>query len=720
MKTRMTVTSSPSMVLPFLFLATFGLLANTSAGAQDTNPPNTIDAVESLADAMASGSRTAQHVLGSIDVATRNALGGLSAEDLQHVATFSARTQIETLYNLAESSRDGEGMRFLAKLQATVAPNSAIAAMDEQLQQISRQFTPAELAPNLSFADPRALGADDLLRPLPANVQAAIDVLARVVAPNDVPTVLRLIERNFTLTNPEGDSARRIVDRSIIGSRNRRDAFSRIIASHSPPPPIRQAMQRLLLDVAANRAAFAMDERLAGALKQLAAEPLPAHLRSFTEVADNLPSRVTQGKAAAGGNSTSRQLTGAAARRAAIAAFARQAPRAPTSPAGGGPSYLDTQRAHATYSQSTFGANGTPRAYRLAIRSSRAARGIAIGARVEGPHEAPELAFWVPSEDSAEFGRFIVKMPETDRLAASRHLFSDSFLAAVSMLRDVHGPTAAFVAGEINILFSLDPDSEIGEAQRQRVLLETEQELDALQNSSDTRPDDEATAFVSLFEQYLQRQAVYARAIERLADVPRGIVVHPALHGRELAWSCARVDFWFNDLDTVSAEAAAINGGNPMPPDLKSSFTGEADTWQFYERNGKVTILRSPRHADLLQVQSRSAESEVHDSPTHFAISLFSADKPSLGTTTDYNEEEAVWRLTEEERDLQPTLNWLFANHHDFIRLNDFAEALSILRWLNESGRSLLNLSPNGALPRIATPDRVFLRNVSPHAGPRP
>ena len=720
MKTPKPVTPSPRILLAFLCIATIGLLANTTAAAQDTNPPHTIDPVDSLADAMASGSRAARQVLGSIDDATRNALDQLTAGDLRHVATFSARTQIETLYNLAESSREGEGTRFLAKLHARVAPHSAIAAIDGQLQQISRRFTPAELATNLSFVDPRTLGTDALLRPLPADVRDVIDVLARVVAPNDVPMVLRLMERNFNLTNAEGQPARRIIDQSIIGSRNRRDAFSRIIAWHSAPPPIRQALQRLLVDVAANSAAFAMNERLAGALKQLAAEPLPTRLRSFTEVADNLPSRTAQRNAAPGGNASSRQLTGAAARRAAIAAFARRAPRPPASPTDTGPSYVDTQRAHANYSQRTFGANGTPRAYRLAIRSSRAARGIAIGARVEGPRDSPELALWIPSEDSAEFGRFVVKMPQADRLAASRHLFSDSFFAAVSILQDAHGPNAAFTAGEINILLSLDPDSEIGEDLREQVLLDTEKKLDALEDSSDLSADDDATALVSLFEQYLEAQEIYTQAVERMADAPRGIVIHPALHGRELAWSCARIDFWFNDLDTVSAEAALINGGNPMPPELKSLFTGEADTWQFYELDGKVTILGSPGHTDLLQLQSRVAASEIHDSPTHFAISLFTTDAPSVEATSDYNESEAVWRLVEEERDLQRTLDWLFANHHDFIRLNDFSEALSILRWLNESGRSLINLSPNSALPLIATPDRVFLRDVRPHAGPRP
>jgi len=37
--------------------------------------------------------------------------------------------------------------------------------------------------------------------------------------------------------------------------------------------------------------------------------------------------------------------------------------------------------------------------------------------------------------------------------------------------------------------------------------------------------------------------------------------------------------------------------------------------------------------------------------------------------------------LAELDADIRPVLDWLAGNHRDFMRLNDFAEALALLRW---------------------------------------
>jgi hypothetical protein len=43
------------------------------------------------------------------------------------------------------------------------------------------------------------------------------------------------------------------------------------------------------------------------------------------------------------------------------------------------------------------------------------------------------------------------------------------------------------------------------------------------------------------------------KEVERKAQqAPRGIVAHPAVFGRELAWSAGRVDFWFNLIGDLS------------------------------------------------------------------------------------------------------------------------------------------------------------------------
>jgi len=69
---------------------------------------------------------------------------------------------------------------------------------------------------------------------------------------------------------------------------------------------------------------------------------------------------------------------------------------------------------------------------------------------------------------------------------------------------------------------------------------------------------------------------------EQAKSLPKGIVTHPAIVGRELSWSAARVDFWFNQMDLLSQEATAINGGQQMPDELRQIRISDADTWQFF------------------------------------------------------------------------------------------------------------------------------------------
>ena len=52
-------------------------------------------------------------------------------------------------------------------------------------------------------------------------------------------------------------------------------------------------------------------------------------------------------------------------------------------------------------------------------------------------------------------------------------------------------------------------------------------------------------------------------------------------------------------------------------------------------------------------------------------------------------------------------LDWLATNHHDYMRLNDFSESFSLLRWLRASGVSLQVIDMAGEKAKIATPDRV-------------
>ena len=709
-------------LLSLCLVAVAVFLAWTPMEAQDPGPAgpagpvhyDIADVVEDIAGELARGSNAGQQVLEGLDSSTRDTLNRmLSGQDFHYVG-FSTRTKIEALYNLAEARQPGEGDRFLAKLHGRIAPTSAAVDLDPVLQSISRRFTPEQLTRDLAFADPGVLGNTRLLRPLPTNVEQAVDLLCRTVAPEEFTSVVDLVERHFRFPRP----SRQIINGAIMQSVNRRDALGLMIRAHGPPPSLQEATRRLLMDVAANSATVATDERVIRMLGELAEEPLPERLRRYTEVSDGLPSRIAQRDAAPSGRSISRPLTQSAARTATRGILAARGVESLVreNSAGGGPSYRDTRRAHADYRGRVHsGTNGVPRTYSRAIRSSRAARGIAVGGRIETPSSRIERIFWLPSYDNPDFGRIAVKMPGRDRLAATRHLFSDSFEAAVSLLWGDHGPEAAFRDGEIVILVSMDPDSTIGRAQRAEITADAERRFQALARAATSQTD-----FSRMLELYSEAMELEVEVAARLSDVPRGVVVHPALHGRELAWSGVRVDFWFNDLEQVSLEGAMLNGGRAMPSQVREALTGSAGTWQFYERDSRISIAESTGPADSSRVRSRAlSSSRVFAAENHFSVSLFAFGDTRPNATAERDSQEGVWRLVGEERAVQPMLDWAFANHHDFMRLNDFSEAFSVLRWVEQSEQQLVILDPDGAPMKIATPDRVFIGEVGPHAGDR-
>ena len=645
---------------------------------------------------------------------TRDTLNRLNDGADYHYVGFSARTQTEALYNLAEAQQTGEGDRFLAKLHRRLGPTSAIVALDPGLQTISRQFTVEELARDLAFADPRALSSADLMKPLPANIRDAVDLLCRVMAPDDFGTVVELIARNFRLQR--GDTpAREIINGAIMQSRSRRDALGLMIRSHGPPPSTEEATRGMLMDAAERSAALALDDGFGRTLRALGDEPLPDILQEYSRISNTLPSRMAQIDAAPRGAAVAGRLSARAAQQITRNIITRRGVEELPRTGGnfGGPSYIDARRAHAGYSQRVH-ASGVPRSYSRALRSSRAARGIAVGGPIAGgPGERLEGAFWVPSRGEPEFGRVVVKMAGRERAAATRHLFADSFEAAVSLLWDDHGEEAAFRDGEITILLSMDPESSVGMLERTAVMAEAERRLQEL-----ARAAEDPRNLGAVLELYREAAEVQGRAAEGLLNIPRGIVVHPALHGRELAWSAARIDFWFNDLDQVSVEGAMINGGATMPTGVREAMTEVAGTWQFYERASMVALSGAGGLADVLGVRSRAlGVREDYSAEVHFAVSLFAfgENRPSPGAVRD--DQEEVWRLVEEERAVQPLLDWAFTNHHDFIRLNDFAEALSVLRWIDGAGQQLVILDPNGPARSIATPDRIVIGQVGPRAG---
>ena len=689
-----------SCVIALWVLVLSGTALPTQARNAEIFRYDLADTVETLVEELASGSKQGRQVLEALDPGAREAITKISSgRDYKHT-TFSARTQVQALYNMAEAHSAGEGERFIAKLHRQLAPVSAQVKLDPGLQAISRNFSQADLDRPLNFASPETMVRNDLLRPLPQNVEAAVDLLSRTMAPNDLGTVVTKMTRHLRLAR-SGEPPRRVIDKAIATSPNRKAVLHQIINAHAPPPRVQDAVRSLMMDVVANHAALGSDRAVMKVLEGLAEEAPPSELRKIQELGTELPSRKAQKSAAAFGTTVSQSPDVLTAERKIAEILAQGGVEAlgnagPGPSPNSGPSYRANRKAHAIYKK-----NIPVRKYSRAIRSSRAARGVAVGGKITPPAGHPTGAFWIPSRDDDSFGRIVVSVQGEERLAVSRFLFADSFEAAVSTLWDDHGDEAAFRDDEITIVMSMDPDSEVGAERREEILTTAEAKLEDLRKKALLASEEDRLALV------LQAFRIRNTIEEQMQELPRGIVVHPALHGRELAWAAARVDFWFNDLARLSDEAVKL-GNTSLKSSLATGFPKSARTWQFYERDSKLTIEASRGPADKLRVLSPD--------DAHFSVSLFSfADsQPSPNALQD---EDGVWRLVSEEKAIQPLLAWALRSHPDFIRLNDYSEALSILRWIGHADAKLVIFDADGQPGRIATPDRVLVGEVGPRAG---
>jgi hypothetical protein len=349
------------------------------------------------------------------------------------------------------------------------------------------------------------------------------------------------------------------------------------------------------------------------------------------------------------------------------------------------------------------------RSFATAIRSSRAARGIAAGGPVSSSVSLkPLAAAWMANHEDGRFGRLVIQLDagpgREPVIVTSRTLFADSFYPAVSLLWEGHYGSTSFREGEILVVMSMDPFAVPDPQRRAELERRTDELMRRAREATAADPDTPVPFEMELEAAQLQMET---------DQEPRRIVHHPALFGRELAWSAARIDFALINLETLSTEASITNGGQPLPSYLLDFDVSEAGTWQFFERQGDVRLVPGTGGLQRLSVVSSGPLSNSGESTrSHFAISMFALDNQD---PTGLVETEGR-RLPELESRLQPMLDWLATNHHDFIRLNDFSEALSLLRWLKGEGVAPILVDLDGEGPEIATPNQMVI-GVGPKIG---
>jgi hypothetical protein len=530
-------------------------------------------------------------------------------------------------------------------------------------------------------------------------------------------------------------------DQAIAEEKTARDVLRRLFVEGTPP---RASTSRFERPFARQRRLARLIDPAALAIIEELSKDLPPELERYIQTEDNLESRKRQAAEASRigrpAKDVPASLGDVRARMDLILAQASRPatpqpgpvpppdpPPPPPSPTaehpnnpkgggGGGGAAQPFSQAYERYVSNTFAPPGarpppgpssrtgpvpTPRSYTVAIRSARAARGIAVGGNVKGEISAkPMRAAWIANAKDDRFGRLFVQFEaasgQAPLVGASRVLFADSFYAAHGALAGAGGRQAEFREGEILVLMSMDPDLDPPgtiEARR-RTLLRT---LSTGGGSEIARALDELAAL----------------GTTPVGSSPVDIVTHPAIFGRELAWSAARVDFWFNQLGTLSQEAAMMNGGKLIPEEFRSVVgRRRAFTWQFFEQDSAVRLGQPEGRARRLIVASTRADWPAGHFRSHFGISMFGR---SSGPNADADGLEPLPQL---ERDVQPLLDWLAENHHDFMRLNDFSEAFSLLRWLGSMRTPVAVLDMDGQGEAIATPDRV-VRDKGPEVGPK-
>lgn len=660
-------------------------------------------------------------------------LESINSVDGQQVYDLESEELLRELYRRAESSANGKGQgdRVLAYLYQNMEEKYLSLKDDpsfDPLRETIRTAKPGELDPRSFRFAPSVVAASEPLSPA---MERAVRELGYVYADGNLSELSRLCSRAFR--KPEFKFGAYLAQADSAEG-----ALKLAFQSHQPPPPAMEVVTDLMDATLEKSLALKDDKQFLESLREVKSatnlDRMPEGvLRTISRNGDRLPSRARQIAEAAEQGLAGRIPKTAADSMANLAELLAHTgmPNMPDghfsfrSAAQNYSNYLSTSfegaadtahgsgispgaaRAARSYSttpppaayraaakEALAGANKLPRTFSRAIRSARAARGIAAGATLEfGNAGTPVHAAWVANSEDDRFGKLIVKVNAGDGqkpfLAASQTMFADSFLAAADVIWGEHSGTAAFKEGEILVVMSMDPFDTVDPKASKAIQLQ----IDALRKSAVDLAEDDLAGQLKLMKDIQDIQL-------ESGSIPRRIVFHPALFGREMAWSVARVDFWFNDIPGLDEEAQLVNGGKPMPAAFNEIDITQASTWQFFERPGSILAKTSNQPIGTLAV--RSGDSNSNSMRGHFGVSMFAFDESS--------EETGEGRpLKQLESELQPMLDWLSENHPDFIRLGDFAESLAYSRWLKHHGIAPLIFDLDGEPAPIATPNCVII-----------
>ena len=722
-------------------------------------------------------------------VGTKATVGHAATQTADAAAPLGALSPIallESLYARAEAAVAGEGRRFLAALIQHASRGSAALAVDPELAW-ARAYPSAAL--NLLRRPIRfaAIDADIAERhALPRQLRPAARKLAEIYAGPGLADSRGLLLRHLRRA---GFNAREF-ERVLAGSRNARQAVEALLAHGTPPPKPQEALRDIFIDTMAASAALSMAPDIWRLVDSLS-RGLPPPLTEYVRVEGRLASRILQMHAVqAAGKSTQAARSGPFTPDPAELEVAKDR-------------FEDWQRDRPTRraEQQVVQAKqdierDVQRRVRIKAmeRNARPKRNsIWLTAKRQGqPPQPPLAALWAANRSDDRFGRLFVLIAKDEATAGipaperqwvvTRTMFADSFFAAADLVFAQPAITAGQSPAEQPLLtidrrglryLALHGATQFSDPAlrgllqgRSSVYLPALQALRSQIDAAAARPEmaddlwpphfnvtqDNLGLHQHLSQAMLQRRLIrFPQTMKAIPELSLDLVVHPALVGREVAWSAARAEFWLWRSQALLAEAALQSTG-PMSAIPAIAEAAKLDqlppadqpaSWGLYDRDyvlqwasptadtgglGLLEVKRldeapAPRALGEVSATPQPAPGARQGHTTGAASAwqlhaLAPIDLNNPNSVTDFHSQQGLpdQRLNAQEQAGLPLLQWLGQHHHDFMRLTDLADAHSLLQWLRAAAVRVRALDLDGPGTAIATPERF---QFGPHAGPR-
>ena len=569
--------------------------------------------------------------------------------------SLSARAYITRLVQRAEMANPGTGGDQVLKILFDDRSKVSAALREDPA------FAKYKAAPAVKLVAPIELSsASEVKLKLPPSSEAAIQKLAEVYSGKQIASMRATLVRNLNNTAFN----ERVFEQIVTESGTSREVIRKAIDAGTPPPSPEKALEGIIKDTGVKRAAFIEDPHVRTIVQEMS-KTLPDGYKDTRAKELNLMSKKRQAIEVLAQDSTGRGRWGNPS--GDVGPATPPGPR-PTKPdvIGNDPeraARAQRRNARRTGRQGTRYRNYTSKAFkvvksrsfRTGIGSARLGRGISVGSKVESRVRLGSAnAYWHLNEQDPKYGQIFVELQGDGKIevAASRPIVADSFRCSVELL-ETENEELVLREGELLILMSMDPSAD----------------------------------WVSRFRQ-------------------RGVVLHPSIHGSELAWSMVRVDFWLADMPKLLAEAQPFSR---MPRQL-SKFEDlqiRASTWQYYEQNHEVLVseVDGKRTLSVASSWREDGNGAVAKRPprSHLGIAMFTSTKND--ETEAILGEDQFYRLPKHEMEVQPLLDELAITHPDFVRLNDLIESLAILRWLGGQKSTLYLIETHDAPAELPTPN---------------